>query len=58
MRRLDKYLEGFDDIRVIQEFIVERAREAGVAVIENANMEKALGEVMDLVFAEIERMQE
>jgi 2-phosphoglycerate kinase len=58
MRRLDKYLEGFDDIRAIQEFIVERARESGVAVIENANMEKALGEVMELVFAEVERMQE
>jgi len=57
-RKLDKYLEGFDDIRAIQDFIVERARQAGVAVIENANIDNALGEVMDLVFAEIERMQE
>src|SRR6266480_2172767 len=27
MRRLDRYLERFDDIRAIQDFIVERARE-------------------------------
>jgi 2-phosphoglycerate kinase len=58
MRRLDKYLEGFEDIRAIQEFIVERARESGVAVIENENMESAIGEVMELVFAEVERVQE
>jgi 2-phosphoglycerate kinase len=57
MRRLDKYLEGFDDIRAIQEFIVERARESGVAVIENENMEAAVGEVMELVFAEVEEVQ-
>ncbi len=58
MRRLDKYLEGFEDIRAIQEFIVERARESGVAVVENENMEAAVGEVMELVFAEVERVQE
>jgi 2-phosphoglycerate kinase len=58
MRRLDKYLQGFEDIRAIQEFIVERARESGVAVIENENMESAIGEVMELVFAEVERVQE
>jgi 2-phosphoglycerate kinase len=56
MRRLDKYLEGFEDIRTIQQFIVERAREAGVAVIENDNMEKAVGELMELVFAEVEKV--
>lgn len=57
VRRLDKYLEGFADIRAIQEFIVERARESGVAVIENENMETAIGEVMELVFAEVEQVQ-
>jgi 2-phosphoglycerate kinase len=58
MRRLDKYLEGFEDIRTIQQFIVERASEAGVAVIENDNMEKAVGELMELVFAEVEKVTE
>ncbi|HEX9415596.1 MAG TPA: hypothetical protein VF895_02685 [Gaiellaceae bacterium] len=58
VRQLDKYLKGFDDIRAIQDFIVERARESGVAVIENDTMETAIGEVMELVFAEVERVQE
>jgi len=58
VRALDKYLEGFEDIRAIQEFIVGRAREAGVAVIENENIESAVAEVMELVFAEVERAQD
>jgi 2-phosphoglycerate kinase len=57
VRALDKYLEGLEDIRAIQDFIVGRAREAEVAVIENANIESAVAEVMDLVFAEVERVQ-
>ena len=57
VRRLDKYLEGFDDIRAIQEFIVSRARESSVAVIENDNIESAVADVMELVFAEVERVQ-
>jgi 2-phosphoglycerate kinase len=57
VRRLDKYLARFDDIRSIQEFIVGRAREAGVAVIENDDRERAVKELMELVFAEAERIQ-
>jgi 2-phosphoglycerate kinase len=57
LRRLDRYLEHLDDIRAIQDFIVQRAREAGVAVIENDNMEQATGAVMELVFDEVERVQ-
>lgn len=56
-RGLDKYLRGFDEIRAIQDFIVARAREAGVAVIENVSMERAVGELMELVFAEVERVE-
>jgi 2-phosphoglycerate kinase len=56
-RRMDKYLEGFDEIRSIQEFIVERAREVGVAVIENESMDKSVAELMELVFAEVEKVQ-
>jgi 2-phosphoglycerate kinase len=57
LRRLDKYLEGFDDIRALQSFVVERARESGVAVIENDTMEQTIGEVMELVFEEAERAE-
>jgi 2-phosphoglycerate kinase len=56
-RRMDKYLAGFDEIRAIQEFLVERARDVGVAVIENENMETAVAELMEQVFAEVEKVQ-
>jgi 2-phosphoglycerate kinase len=46
-----KYLAKLDDIRRIQDVIVERAGRAGVPVIENANIEAAIGEVMELVLA-------
>jgi 2-phosphoglycerate kinase len=55
---MDKYLSSFDEIRAIQEFIVRRARDVGVAVIENESMDRAVGELMELVFSEVERMQE
>jgi 2-phosphoglycerate kinase len=56
-RSLDKYLAGFDEIREIQEFLVERARDVGVAVIENENIESATAELMELVFAEVEKVE-
>jgi 2-phosphoglycerate kinase len=55
---MDKYLSSFDEIRLIQEFIVDRAREVGVAVIENENMDKAVAELMELVFTEVEKVQD
>jgi 2-phosphoglycerate kinase len=56
-RSLDKYLSSFDEIREIQELIVGRARDVGVAVIENESMERAVAELMDLVFTEVEKVQ-
>jgi 2-phosphoglycerate kinase len=56
-RRMDKYLDSFDEIRAIQGFIVRRARDVGVAVIENENMERAVADLMELVFSEVERVQ-
>jgi len=44
-------------VRQIQEFIVRRAREVDVAVIENENMDRAVAELMELVFTEVERVQ-
>ena len=57
-RRMDKYLDAFDEIRGIQEFIVGRARDVGVAVIENENMDRAVADLMELVFTEVEKVQD
>jgi 2-phosphoglycerate kinase len=55
-RPVEKYLEKLDDIRHIQDVIVERAQRAGVPVIENASIETAIGDVMELVLAAAERL--
>jgi 2-phosphoglycerate kinase len=49
VRPYEKYLDCFDDIRLIQTYILGRARKHGVPVIENGNMEAAIGTVMELV---------
>jgi 2-phosphoglycerate kinase len=49
VRPYEKYLEAFDDIRLIQTYILGRARKHGVPVIENGNIESAIGELMELV---------
>ena len=51
VRPYEKYLDAFDDIRLIQAYILGRARKHGVHVIENGNIEDAIGEVMELVLA-------
>jgi 2-phosphoglycerate kinase len=50
-----RYLERFDDIRRVQEFIIARAARAGVPVIENENADKAARTVADLVLEAAER---
>ncbi|MGZ4280948.1 MAG: hypothetical protein ACXVEM_02045 [Gaiellaceae bacterium] len=51
VRPYEKYLDAFDDIRLIQAYILGRARKHRVPVIENGNIEDAIGEVMELVLA-------
>jgi 2-phosphoglycerate kinase len=51
VRPYEKYLDAFDDIRLIQAHILGRARKHGVPVIENGNIEEAIGQVMELVLA-------
>ncbi len=58
VRPLEKYLEGLDGIRRIQDSIVARAERAGVPVIQNGNIERAIGEVIELVLTEAERMRD
>jgi 2-phosphoglycerate kinase len=49
VRPYEKYLDCFDDIRLIQTYILGRARKHGVPLIENGSIENAIGEVMELV---------
>jgi 2-phosphoglycerate kinase len=51
VRPYEKYLDAFEDIRLIQTYILGRARKHGVPVIENGNIEAAIGEVMELVLS-------
>jgi len=49
LRPVAKYLERLGDIRRLQEFIVEQAREKDVPVIENTGVEETVGAVIELV---------
>jgi 2-phosphoglycerate kinase len=57
LRPLRKYLESLPEIRRLQDFIVERAERNGVAVIRNASIDAAIGELMELVFAGVEQFE-
>ena len=48
-RPAERYVARFDQIRLIQDHLVGKASARGVAVIDNANIDEALGRVMDLV---------
>jgi 2-phosphoglycerate kinase len=54
----ERYLSRFDDIRVLQGHLVERAREASVAVIENDNADDTLAQLMQLVLDAVGRIGE
>jgi 2-phosphoglycerate kinase len=49
IRPARRYLERFDEIRVLQEHLAGCAREEGVAVIDNVNVDDTLGLLMNLV---------
>ena len=53
-----RYLERFDDIRILQEIIVERAHAEGVPVIENDDADRAARTVADLVLDAADRSRE
>ena len=48
-RPAERYLARFDQIRHIQDHLAGKGSARGVAVIDNANIDEALGRVMDLV---------
>jgi 2-phosphoglycerate kinase len=57
-RPLSRYLERFDEIRRMQELLVERALEAGVPVVENDDADITARTVADLVLDAAERVGE
>jgi 2-phosphoglycerate kinase len=54
MRAMDRYLGRLDTIRQLQDYIVARARDTGVPVIESSNPERATATVLELVLASAE----
>jgi 2-phosphoglycerate kinase len=57
LRPVAKYLDALPEIRRLQDFVVERAHEAGVPVIENADREQAVDAVLRLVLDAFERVR-
>ncbi len=57
LRPVERYVDALDDIRFIQDYIVERAHHAGVPVVENSNIELAIATVMELVLSSAERLE-
>jgi 2-phosphoglycerate kinase len=55
LRPVQKYLDSLGDIRAVQDFIVERAEQSGVPVVQNSSMEHSIRAVMELVLSEAER---
>ena len=58
IRAMDKYLEKLDDIRRIQTYIVGRAQRQGVPVVENANVERTIDQVIGIVMQSAERARQ
>jgi 2-phosphoglycerate kinase len=57
IRAMDKYLDRLDDIRRVQDYVVGRARREGVPVVENANVERTIDTVIELVMQASERVR-
>ncbi len=55
IRPMDKYLDKLDDIRRVQAYVTGRARRESVRVVENANVERTIDEVIELVMQAAER---
>ncbi len=56
VRAMDKYLDRLDEIRLLQESIVERAERYDVPVIESSNPERAVAALLELVLRSSERL--
>ena len=57
VRPVEKYLHNLGEIRQVQDFLIKRARKSGVPVIENENVDRTVGSVIELVLEGAERLQ-
>jgi 2-phosphoglycerate kinase len=55
VRPVDRYIAGLPEIRMIQGYVLERARRCDVPVVENERQTEAIAAVMDLVLVAAER---
>jgi 2-phosphoglycerate kinase len=53
-RPAERYLAAFEEIRALQDHLADGARVAGVEVIDNENIDAALGRLMELVLEAVE----
>jgi 2-phosphoglycerate kinase len=53
-RPAERYLAAFEEIRGLQDHLAERAREAGIEVIDNENVDATLARLMGLVLDAVE----
>ncbi len=56
LRPLEKYLDSLPQIREIQDYLVERARRHDVPVIQNDSLDRAIGDVLDLVLRRADQL--
>jgi 2-phosphoglycerate kinase len=56
LRPLERYLDSLSQIREIQDYIVERARRHDVPVIYNDSLDRAIGDVLDLVLRRADQL--
>ena len=55
VRPVDRYISGLPEIRMIQDYVVDRAARNDVPVVENERQSEAIAAVMDLVLVAAER---
>ena len=55
-RPAERYLAAFDEIRELQAHLAGRAEAAGVAIIENDNVDATLARLMELVFDAVDEV--
>ena len=56
VRPVDRYIAGLPEIRMIQEYLLDRAARCDVPVIENDSPADAVGAVLELVLEQAERV--
>jgi 2-phosphoglycerate kinase len=57
-RSPERYLAAFDRIRVLQEYLIERAEGAKIPIIDEEELEPALNRVMDVVLDAVGKAEE